>query len=209
MLCHLPLDMLSVGLQVGDAGACTRSVFGTLRPVAITNREIPHDHGTQYHGTQSGQRRCGDVLAGITASGRRPARMVCACEIPRRRSFCAPWSAPRAHGHTGRYRPLWLPIRRQRPTSRYGGVICPAAWRAAYQCYGKYRRFARFRLWPTRPLAVAARWAFVTSRNVRFIARIVLYKCLRAYLIQWIFLIESTKRFIICCSAARDCCAPL
>jgi hypothetical protein len=81
--------MLGVGLQVGDAGACTRSVFGTLRPAAITNREIPHDHGTQ-----SGQRRGGDFLEGITASGRRPARMGAPVKSPDVGVFVRPGRLP-------------------------------------------------------------------------------------------------------------------
>ena len=109
--------MLGVGLQVGDAGAWAQSVFGTLRPAAsrrlpvrmgaITNREIPHDHGTQ-----SGQRRSGDFLEGITASGRRPARMGAPVKSPDVGVFVRPGRLPARTGMTvATERALWFSLR--------------------------------------------------------------------------------------------------
>ena len=94
-----PARYVGVGLQVGDAGAWAQSVFGTLRPAAsrrlpvrmgaITNREIPHDHGTQ-----SGQGRSCDFLEGITASGRRPARTGAPVKSPDVGVFVRPGRLP-------------------------------------------------------------------------------------------------------------------
>jgi hypothetical protein len=86
-----------------------------LRPAAITNREIPHDHGTQYHGTQSGQRRSGDFLEGITASGRRPARMGAPVKSPDVGVFVRPGRLPARTGMTVATERALLP--RLRPPS--------------------------------------------------------------------------------------------